>query len=201
MNQTMDPGEEHFFEQGEQPHFELEEEQPLLLEPPSARVRRARLRRIVAAALVASLALFGVGLLLRHSAARVGQAPGVAGLDRRVMLDALLPRALAVPVSEIAPPSAPLAPPPTPSAALGVGDPAALIRSARQLLESGHTRAGVEAARSAVAANPNDAEPYILLAAGLQDLGQWAEAQTVFSTCKQKTSSGPNATCRYFAGN
>ncbi|MEO7037545.1 MAG: hypothetical protein ABI548_26545 [Polyangiaceae bacterium] len=198
----MDPDEQQFFEQGDQPLNDLPEEPTVVFEPATERVRRARLRRVVGAAVLASLALFGAGLLIRYSAGR-GRAPLDARLShRRVMFDALLPRAQApAPALTVA---ASVASIPT-SAASGAApssasEPTQLIRSARALLESGRTREGVAAARLAVDANANDAEPYILLAAGLQDEGRWAEAQTVFSTCKEKTSTGPNATCRYFAG-
>jgi Flp pilus assembly protein TadD len=74
-----------------------------------------------------------------------------------------------------------------------------LIRTARSLLEAGQIRAGVAAARQALAANSTDAEPYILLAAGLQDLGDWAGAQAIFGACKERSHQGPSADCRYFS--
>ena len=201
MSLTMDPGEQQFFEQGEQPLPEALEAPKVVLEPLSARVRRARLRRIVGAALLASVALCGAGLLVRYSASRARAQQDAQTLNRRVTFEALLPRALANPL-----PAAPSVAAPTLPASASVAvpttaaDPSELIGAARALLEAGHTGEGVAAARLAVDANPSNAEPYILLAAGLQDEGHWAEAQRVFAVCKQKTSSGPNATCRYFAG-
>ena len=199
MSDTMDPGEQRFFEQGESPLEGVLEEPRFVLELPAVRARRARLRRIVLATLLASVALCATGLIVNY-----GPTRALAQLDRqtpnpRVKFEASRPSAVTEQLP-VAPSNAPM---PTASpglAAPGVsGDRRALIRTARALLEAGHTREGVAAARLAVDANSSDAEPYILLAAGLQDEGRWAEAQGVFSLCKQKTSSGPNATCRYFA--
>jgi len=57
-------------------------------------------------------------------------------------------------------------------------------------------REGVGAARAAVAADPSLAEPYVLLGAGLQDLGEWNEAYRTFTTCAERTKS---TVCKYFA--
>ena len=74
-----------------------------------------------------------------------------------------------------------------------------LRREARALLESGKTREGVAKARAAIEADSSEAEPYILLAAGLQDLGQWAEAKTVFEQCVHRSTKAPSYDCLYFA--
>jgi Flp pilus assembly protein TadD len=57
----------------------------------------------------------------------------------------------------------------------------------------------VIAARSALAADPTDAETYILLGAALQDTGRWAESMFVFATCVQKAKRGPLDDCRALA--
>jgi hypothetical protein len=57
----------------------------------------------------------------------------------------------------------------------------------------------VAAARNAIALNPADPESYVLLAAGLQDMGRWAESREVFSRCIHKSKDGINAECAYFA--
>jgi hypothetical protein len=72
-------------------------------------------------------------------------------------------------------------------------------QEARRLLESGQIDPGVLAARRAIELNPNDPECYVLLAAGLQDQGRWAESREVFSRCVRKSSTGINAECAYFA--
>jgi hypothetical protein len=74
-----------------------------------------------------------------------------------------------------------------------------LRRQARQLLERGSTEEGVRVSRVAIQADPNDPEGYILLAAGLQDLGRWQESRDVFAKCVQESSRRPNAECVYFA--
>jgi len=81
-------------------------------------------------------------------------------------------------------------------------DPAKALetrREARRLLEAGIIERGVAAARSAIAMNPSDPESYVLLAAGLQDMGRWAESREVFSRCVNKSKNGINAECVYFA--
>jgi hypothetical protein len=74
-----------------------------------------------------------------------------------------------------------------------------LRREARRLLESGQINEGVATARRAIETNPADPECYVLLAAGLQDQGRWAESREVFSRCIHKSSDGINAECVYFA--
>jgi len=72
-------------------------------------------------------------------------------------------------------------------------------REARRLLEAGLIEPGVAAARNAIALNPADPESYVLLAAGLQDMGRWGESREVFSRCVNKSKNGINAECVYFA--
>lgn len=76
---------------------------------------------------------------------------------------------------------------------------AELKREARRLLESGVIDQGVATARRSIEMNPNDPECYVLLAAGLQDQGRWAESREVFSRCVHKSNNGINAECVYFA--
>jgi len=81
-------------------------------------------------------------------------------------------------------------------------DPAKALdarREARRLLEAGMIEPGVAAARNAIALNPADPESYVLLAAGLQDLGRWAESRDVFSRCVNRSKNGVNEECVYFA--
>jgi hypothetical protein len=72
-------------------------------------------------------------------------------------------------------------------------------REARRLLEGGQIDPGVAAARNAIALDPANAESYVLLAAGLQDQGRWAESREVFSRCIHKSNNAINAECVYFA--
>jgi hypothetical protein len=74
-----------------------------------------------------------------------------------------------------------------------------LQRRARELLISGQIVEGVAYARRAIAARPLDSENYVLLAAGLEDLGHWQEARNIFSQCVKRSGGPSSAECRYFA--
>ena len=183
------------------PFFEMSEAL-IVYETPELLARRARLRRVVLGTLSASVALLLAGLLLRHSARTAESALVVTSRPRTATRSALLSREAPAPaVATSSPVPAVSTSLPVPSSSpVQNDDPRELTRAARALLAAGQTREGVAAARVAVDANPGDAEPYILLATGLQDLGNWPEARAVFTACEQKTARGPNASCRYFAG-
>jgi hypothetical protein len=96
--------------------------------------------------------------------------------------------------------------PPDPSEEPAVTEPkpdpanaAELQRRARELLVTGQIVEGVAFARQAIAANPNDGENYILLAAGLQDLGRWQEARIIFTQCIRRSGGPASTECVYFA--
>lgn len=199
------------------PFLELMSEELVYYETPELRARRARLRRVVVGTLSASVALLLLGFLARYSAKKTESVLDASSLRRTATLNALLPQETRLPAASVSLPApavpAPALTIPSPSGSVAdsassnvqpsappTDDPNTLTRAARTLLAAGHTREGVAAARIAVEANPSDAEPYILLAAGLQDLGNWPEAHAVFTACEQKTQRGPNASCRYFAG-
>lgn len=74
-----------------------------------------------------------------------------------------------------------------------------LRREARRYLEAGRAEEGVGVARRAIEADANDPEGYILLAAGLQDLGRWQESRDVFVKCVRESNGKANAECVYFA--
>lgn len=74
-----------------------------------------------------------------------------------------------------------------------------LQRKARELLSSGQIVEGVAYARRAIAARPLDGDNYILLAAGLQDLGQWQQARNIFSQCVKRSGGPTTVECQYFA--
>jgi len=159
--------------------------------------RRKRLRRAVLITLCAGAAVLLIGIA-RSPARGIRTNPSAATPH-----GAATPPALASGSRiETVPPPLALA---SASAATHIDDRAAeesarsLVRTARSLLQAGRIRAGVTAARQALAANSSDAEPYILLAAGLQDLGDWSGAQTVFTQCNEKARHGSNADCRYFS--
>jgi hypothetical protein len=177
---------------------------------PALLARRSRLRRVVVAVLGASLGVLLAGALVRRrsESIRTEPRPNLSGVSSPVNRVVSTARARSADSSDVSGVPAPAPPPamsndaPANSAesdGTARDDPKTLIRTARALLESGHLREGVALARDAVQANPAEAEPYILLAAGLQDLGDWSEARTVFAECQQKARRGPNDSCRYFA--
>jgi hypothetical protein len=192
---------------------------------PELLVRRARLRRIVAVGLGGAVTLMGLQIgatrlsrsLARRSAApehtAAALAPSASGAGHRVPAPKAPLRQSLPEVSEppLPDPSATESPAPEPSASAPAASSsslapgadtadatraARLIAEARALLRVGRARDGVAAARSAVEAQPTLGEPYVLLAAGLEDLGRWGEARRTFATCAERTH---DAQCSYFA--
>lgn len=74
---------------------------------------------------------------------------------------------------------------------------ARLATQAKALLRAGRAQEGITSARAAVDADPTLAEAYVLVAAGLEDMGRWSEAHHTYVTCVDHTQSSE---CRYFAG-
>jgi hypothetical protein len=117
-------------------------------------------------------------------------------------LPSVMSSAPRVPPSSAAPAPALAAsgrPGPAPSVVAGEADAAGLREKARSLLATGHSRDGVAFARAAVESDPADARSYVLLGAGLQDLGDWGGARDVFHECTLKATRGPSGACQYFA--
>ena len=159
----------------------------------------AAVRRATFVALLAAAAAVPAWVVIR---ARSIDAPDpTAGLAAKAAATAAAPSTLAPP-REVEADDDKDDPAPASSAALVAIDPVkglAMRQEARRLLESGLIDPGVAAARRAIELNPNDPECYVLLAAGLQDQGRWAESREVFSRCVRKSSTGINAECAYFA--
>jgi hypothetical protein len=183
------------------PHPELPPEDPQL------RARRRQLRGRVAGLLGAMLLVLLAGLVVRQrSEAAQRMREAVTPSARAIATNTAPFAGSSSPVPAAREESVvPIPPPPVASSDEDSADPpsaedaAALIRNARTLLSAGRAREGVAAARQAVEKNPLDAEPYVLLAAGLQDLGAWSEARQVFAACRRKAKRGPSSTCQYFA--
>jgi Flp pilus assembly protein TadD len=155
--------------------------------------RRARLQRHAVAVLGAAVALLMLGLVVQ------------AHKESQRRLADTLPAARVVQPASSAPHSADAQPtppvvlaPPASATALAAIDVTGLLRKTRKLLGSGHSREGVQAAREALVADPQNAEPYLLLGAGLQDLGKFAEARQAFRDCLSVAQRGDLASCRYF---
>jgi hypothetical protein len=88
------------------------------------------------------------------------------------------------------------APKVNPSAAPAPSARPATKMDARRLLAAGKLKDAVIAARAALAADPTDAETYLLLGAALQDTGNWQESMIMFASCEQNAKRGPIGDCR-----
>lgn len=170
---------------------------------PAFQLRRKRLRQGVLLTLGASVALLLLGVArLPRREQRVDSASMPAHAARLAIAPAN-PTSTLVTSQPVSPVASESSTPPTPITQLddhvARESAHALLVSARSLLQAGRIRAGVDVARQALAANGNDAEPYILLAAGLQDLGDWPGAQRVFAACKSRAHTGSQAECSYFS--
>jgi hypothetical protein len=182
---------------------------PLRSVTPELLRRRVRLRRWVAIGLSSGIALLITGI----GAARLGRSRSrvtphqtasngfYVTTRRHATPPSPAPRARASTSASAAPSEAPAPSAVEPPAAASVdgtsNDSASRLASkSRALLQAGRTRDGVAIARAAIARDPDLAEGYVLLAAGLEDLGDWREAHRTFATCAERTRS---AECRYFA--
>jgi hypothetical protein len=153
-----------------------------------ARVRRAAIG-VAAVALSA-----GVVLVLTRAPSRPNRAP----LATAFAIESV-PEPKGAPTGEAVEPAAdPEDTQPEPSAA-DVAKASDLRREARQLLEAGRIEEGVGFARSAIKADPYNPESYVLLAAGLQDLGRWQESRDIFTKCVRQSNQKANYECVYFA--
>jgi hypothetical protein len=157
-----------------------------VLPPPTLRsLRRIAVR--AAAVLAAGALVFGIRRAVTRKPAPAAQAPAVAAGPR-------------------VPEEPPAAPPEEtdedlddPGIVPDVEAGQSAAREARRLLEAGKIQEGVAQARKAIFYNPADSQNYVLLAAGLQDLGKWQEARDIFSKCVHQPSGQRNAECVYFA--
>jgi tetratricopeptide (TPR) repeat protein len=159
------------------PEAEAEEESAAepVDDPERFRLHREKLRKRVLGALGGATALLLLGLVLngraeaQRRAENMGPAPVVTTI------------AAAVPVADEG------------------TDLPSLLRRAEQELDAGHGQQAAELARSALALAPHDAQPYLLLAGALQDLGKFDEAREAFRDCVKHAQSGAVASCRSFA--
>jgi hypothetical protein len=221
----IDAEAERFFAAGEagEPRAELVPDEPEAndawgeptLAPPSPELlaRRARLRAIVATGLVG-------GVLLLLGSIALARLPSRAPKVAVAVVAAGAPTAS--PVTSPAPPSIPPIQSSEPVASALTAEPVAstvsasplgssdasspalesarsLAAKARRLLQGGRIKDGVAAARAAIDADPSRPEGYVLLAAGLEDLGLWREAHDAFSRCVRRSHEGPASPCAYFA--
>jgi hypothetical protein len=100
------------------------------------------------------------------------------------------------------PPTAASAQPPSPDVApagdkeAAEPDLATQKRMARALIVRGRLKEGIVAAQEVIARDPADADIYLVLGAGLQEAGRWAEAGATFARCARDATKGPVHECR-----
>ena len=75
-------------------------------------------------------------------------------------------------------------------------DPAAQAKGeAESALEKGHALLAIEAGERAVALDPTDAEAWLILGAGYDQRGAYAQARRCFATCSKVATRGPRREC------
>jgi len=68
-------------------------------------------------------------------------------------------------------------------------------QEAESALEKGHATQAIEAAELAVALDPTDAEAWLILGAGYDQRGAYAQARKCFATCARVATRGPRREC------
>jgi hypothetical protein len=176
------------------PHELVPEEDPFA---PGSPERRARLQRYVKLT-VAACALLCVAAIVRVGIARVDAASEREREESAASVAHAPPPAVPTP-----PPSESAAAITTPSAATsstpGTVSTASAVDDrelARRSLERGKTRDALAAAERAVAADPTDAEAWLLVGSANQELGHAAAARAAFRSCLKSAKHGPVRECR-----
>jgi hypothetical protein len=199
---------------------EVEAAQPVALSPEILE-RKARLRRIVmgvfAAASLVVILVAGKTLLAKNAPA---PAPDVSNALEAAPSPKEEPKP-AEPVKVEAPKPAP-APAPAPEASAKAeekkdepkadekeepkpedkpkGDPAELKKTASKLYNSGKLKDAIPALRDAIAADPDDALPYLFLGDALTNTGKWPEAKAAYNDCVTNAKKGPKHECAAMGG-
>jgi hypothetical protein len=68
-------------------------------------------------------------------------------------------------------------------------------RDSESALEKGHAAQAIEAGERAVALDPSDAEAWLILGAGYDQRGAYAQARRCFATCSRVATRGPRREC------
>jgi tetratricopeptide (TPR) repeat protein len=68
-------------------------------------------------------------------------------------------------------------------------------RDAEAALEKGHTAQAIEAGERAAALDPTDAEAWLILGAGYDQRGAYAQARRCFASCAREATHGPRREC------
>ena len=82
----------------------------------------------------------------------------------------------------------------------GGGDAKALTKEAESFLNRGNRKEAMAKAREAIAADPTQALPYLLLGSALQDSGKWKDGIDAYSDCVRTATKGPVGDCRQMGG-
>jgi cytochrome c-type biogenesis protein CcmH/NrfG len=80
------------------------------------------------------------------------------------------------------------------------GDVKALTKEAEAFLNRGNRKDAMLKAREAIAADPSEAMPYLLLGSALQDSGKWKDGIEAYSECVRNATKGPVGECRQMGG-
>jgi Flp pilus assembly protein TadD len=68
-------------------------------------------------------------------------------------------------------------------------------QDAEKALEKGRAAQAIEAAERSVALDPTDAEAWLILGAGYDQRGAFAQARRCFATCAKVATRGPRREC------
>jgi len=190
---------------------------PPVLHPPPARPRgRAndRLYFVIGAGFFAAAAVLAVTLRTRR-AAPASEVEAVFVVDSPPVVNAPVVRHASPGPSaaSLAPPSESLAVAP-PSEGLALAAPTASTpdagadadgeameeatqakQDAEKALEKGHAAQAIEAGERSVALDPTDAEAWLILGAGYDQRGAFAQARRCFATCAKVATRGPRREC------
>ena len=196
---------------------------------PATIARQARLRRVVAGvvAFAGVITLAVVGKTLAASKQPATSVPMKPPVTQEAKVD-VKPEVKAPPVPEKPAEAIPVAAPtasasaavsaevakaePAPTAdpkavedpkkveATGGGDAKALTKEAESFLNRGNRKEAMVKAREAIAADPSQALPYLLLGSALQDSGKWKDGIEAYSECVRNATKGPVGDCRQMGG-
>lgn len=180
--------------------------------PPSVIARRKRARKVVGA-LIGAAALFfafGVGKTALASRGTTGSATAAQSTVQVPRVQAMigapmasLARSVAVNVKQepAARPAEAAAAAPGPAAStLDPEQGAKLRKEAESLLNRGRFQSSIEVSRAAIAADPSQAMPYLLLGTALQSTGKWKEGIQAYSECVRTATHGPVHECSAVGG-
>ncbi len=185
---------------------------PLPARPPSG--ASDRLYFVIGVGFFAAAGALGVALGIRRTAP-AGEVEAVFLVESPPVVDAPVVRhdSPGASAASLAPPSANTAVAPrsenlalpapatsTPDAGAdadgeAVDEATQAKQDAEKALEKGHAAQAIEAGERAVALDPTDAEAWLILGAGYDQRGAFAQARRCFATCAKVATRGPRREC------